>query len=345
MKQRLTAMLAGIVLILGLGVNPAQAQDPSSAALAVVESAVTAAGDLITPPPIDLKRDKQTGLRQGKFAPKGNPGKGSTARTTTLLSGPPYFFYGLARQALAAGESATSLAANINIGNYYLNPADFHTLGQIAVQSHNSLQRIETGVTVDPTVCGAGNSPCLFVFWAKNGVGQCYNGCGFVPYATYCNTVGALCAGASLSSHVGTAKRFQIIHSGTAWWVAYNAQWIGYYPDTLFTASTPSGPGVTFTSGGLFQGFYEVAANEPEPCTDLALGIFAGDPSGTAARVGSISMTGTAPGTIANNFTASVQPVPSPTVYTVQQLSATTTRVGGPMWNAAGTAVGTTGGC
>jgi hypothetical protein len=270
-------------------------------------------------------------------AVKGYPGK--TVNSTRSLLGGPYFFYGIARQVLAAGESATSLAANLHVQNTYLDTTnDAHTLGELAVQSHDSKQIVEVGWNRDDAVCGAGNT-CLFVFRWKDGVPTCYNLCAggaFVEYAAACSVAGTICAGDNLSPHFNTTKRFQIIHSGSAWWIAYDGHWIGYYPDTV---------NPTFTSGGLFQVFYEVATKatgDNTPCTDMGNGRD-GATDLSAARMGSISMTGTAPGAIANNFTASTQP--STAVYTATALSATTTRAGGPGYNPAGTGVGTRGSC
>jgi hypothetical protein len=311
-----------------------------AAAVIVATGATAAAAAAGTAkPPRPTAADRPTA---GVDAPKGHPGQRPDARSRALLAG-PYYFYGAAAQTLAAGQSATSLAANLHIENTQLDTVnDAHTLGEIAVRSHDGMQTVEVGTTVDPAVCGAGNSPCLFVFWWKNGVPQCYNGCGWVDYAPTVRN-----AGASLAVHVGLQKRFQITYSGGAWWVAYDGQWIGYYPATEWSNAVPSGPGVTFTSGGLFQGFYEVAtkaAGDATPCTDMANGLLASN--GSAGRVGSISMTGTAPGAIVNNFPAYTQNVPvSPVVYSAATVSATTVRAGGPGWNAAGTAAGTIGGC
>jgi hypothetical protein len=285
----------------------------------------------------------------GVQAAKGMPGKVATPPSSSAraaLAG-PYFFYNVARQSLAPAESAESLAANLIVTNNFLAPGDFHTLQELAVTSHNGQNHVEVGYTKDPAVCGTSGGAaksCLFVYRWTNGVPSCYNlaACGgFVEYAPTCSVAGNICAGDDIAPHFNTQKRFQIQHSGTVWWVAYDAKWIGYYPDSLWTGATPP---VTFTSGGLFQVFGEIAANVPKPCTDMGNGL-QGSTDVNASRLGSTTLTSTVPAGIVANFPASVQPAVSPAVWSVTNLTTITSRIGGPGWNAAGTAVGVANGC
>lgn len=318
MFRKLSVGLAAVVALLA----PVAIQAPTYAAPTAVSSA--------TPPAVPkVQGSKPVGIK----AAKGQVGDRSSR---ALLTG-PYFFHAGGQQSLAAGESATSLAANLHVELPYLDTAnDAHSLGELAIKSHDQQQVVEIGTTHDPAVCGAGNSPCLFVFWWKNGVGQCYNGCGWVDYAPT-----ALNVGGSLAADVGTQKRFQLTYSGGVWWGAYNGTWIGYFPGSLWTAAPGS---VTFDKGGVFQGFYEVAtkvAGDNTPCTDMGNGLLASN--GSAARVGSISMTGTLPGAIANNFPPFTSPATA--AYTAAFASVTTVRAGGTGYTSAGGTPGNTGSC
>lgn len=321
--------------------------------------------DQLAPPPVNPKGTQPKGV----VAPKGNPTKAGDAKAAreansraALLSG-PYFHYALARQTLAVGEKADGQAANLHIQSPYLDPADLvngvHSLGELAVSDRAGNNVVEVGWTKDDGVCGSTTTggvttinTCMFVFWWKNGVPQCYNGCGFTEYTANCSVAGQLCPGDNMTSLVNQQKRFQISRTSNAWWLAYDGVYIGYYLDTLWTGATPSGPAVTnFKYGEMFSVFYEVASGDPSPCTDMGSGYLGTDPSLLASRMGSIILLNPNPSTIVSNFPASAPwkgTGATPTVagvYDVLALSTQTARGGGPGWNAAGTAPGTRGGC
>lgn len=306
---------------------------------APVVAAPAASGDLGTPPAM-LKGAKSP---KGVKALKGMYNPNQDAVNRSLLTG-PYYFYGEADQTFAAGTTATTLSGNLHIYNTYLDTSmDAHTLGELAVIAGSPRNIVEVGSTNDVAVCGAGNSPCLFVYWWKNGVPQCYNGCGYVPYTPTCSVLANYCAGESLLPVAGTgvAKKFQITYSGGAWWIAYDLQWIGYFPGTLWTASTPSGPGVTFDKFTDAKGFYEVATKttgDLTPCTDMGNGQLSS--SGTAARVGSLSFASSTTPATAENFLAHAD-----APYTATWLSTRTIRAGGPGYNSSGGTPGNIGSC
>jgi hypothetical protein len=325
MRKKFVSLLALCALVLGSTV----------AGQAQAAPAVRAAFDPASPPPRYSPAVERARMGAGVMAPKGKivGGKGFNPNAG-LLAG-PYYFYGLARQSLTAGQSATTYGANLHQENAYLDTAnDAHTLAEIAVQSHNGQQIVEIGITHDTAVCAGGTSPCLFTGSWKNGVFLGYN-TGFVDYAPEPIDVGD-------TLPTGTPKRFYFAYSSAVWWAAYDSKWIGYFPGTIWTNAPNS---VTFDKGGLFQGFYEVAtlaSGDNTPCTDMGNGRD-GATDGLAARIGTNAIGGTLPGPIANNFTGSTLPVVAP--YTFNQVSAQTTRAGGPGYNAAGTGVGTTGAC
>jgi len=316
MRKLFVALLMG-ALTLGLGGLAAPAQ--------------AAAFDISNPPARYSAAYEKSHTLKGVQAPKGKLGYNPNAR---LLTG-PYYFYAGASQYLASTESAKSYGANLHIQLPYMDTTnDSHTLGEIAVQSHDQQQAVEIGWTHDLVVCGAGNSPCLFAGAWKNGVFLGYN-TQFVDWAAT-----AINLGATLPT--GTPKRFLVMYDSGVWWVAYDSQWIGYFPHNTICGAAPGA--LTFDKFGVAQGFYEVATKttgDNTPCTDMGNGEQGNSVAGTSARVGTSALGGTLPGAIANNFTG----FSFGTEYTHNTVSAQTTRAGGPGYNAAGTGVGSIGSC
>jgi hypothetical protein len=193
-----------------------------------------------------------------EYAPKGLPGvKAAGGRTASAqgvqaLAAPAVtFHYASASQhAVSDGTQAT-----ITIAKPKLDDEDFHSLAEVAAQSADGQQIVEVGWTVDRVVNGD-DSPHLFVYRWVDRKESCYNACGFVPYGS------TIKPGAVLPT--GVAKLFAIKHFGDAWWINYDNQWIGYYPDSLWDGR--------FTRTGLTQWFGEVAAADATPCTDMGNG-------------------------------------------------------------------------
>jgi hypothetical protein len=134
---------------------------------------------------------------------------------------------------------------------------------------------------------------------------SCYNGCGFVQYST------TAVPGLTLPS--GVSKQFAIQYFNGGWWIAYDSEWVGYFPGTLWDGD--------FTHAGLLQWFGEVAASSTTPCTEMGNGITSG--SSSAARVGSIAWLGTL-------LPVTTVVEASSSVYPVTKLSERTFRYGGP---------------
>lgn len=320
-------MILALMLMAGALVapSPASAQDSASVVF-----------DATKPPARYSASEEKRRTLKGVMASKGNisDGKSAAKANAKLLAG-PYFFYAGASQYLAVGESANYYAVNLHVELPYMDTTnDSHTLGENAVQSRDQQQTVEIGWTHDPIVCGVGNSPCLFSGSWKNHVFLGY-GTGFVDYAPTTVDVGDILP-------TGTPKRFLWQYSGGVWWAAYDGQWVGYYPGTIWTNAPNS---VTFDKGGVFQGFYEVAtkpSGDAFPCTDMGNGKLGSDVSGTSARSGTNALGGTLPGAIANNFSGFSF---GGGVYDHNTVSVQTTRAGGFGYNAAGTGTGTLGSC
>ncbi len=238
----------------------------------------------------DIAPDPAAGVSgpQAEYNPKGFTSRTRTLRKsrTTVAPQPPlsepaprptkdvHYHYAAASQYVEADGSY----ANLVIGRPKLGADDYHTLAEIAVQSADEDQKVEVGWTVDRGVNEGSEDPHLFVYHWVNDRGACYNACGFVPYGSAKNVVGG-------ALPYGVSKRFGIRHYSGAWWIAYDSEWIGYFPDKLWTDKD-----VDFTRSGLIQWFGEVASSKLEPCSQMGTGESA--TSEAAARIGTIALIG-----------------------------------------------------
>lgn len=136
-----------------------------------------------------------------------------------------------------------------------LSPQDSHTLAEMALESEDGKQIVEVGWTVDAQL-NSDDLPHLFVFHWVNGVGACYNGCGWqqVSRTRYPGMVVSL-----------TREPQQVIYRNfnSGWWVWYQSEWIGFFPTSLWT---------DFSEAGLVQWFGEVAGRL-QPTTEMGDGL------------------------------------------------------------------------
>jgi hypothetical protein len=197
--------------------------------------------------------------------------------------------------------------AALTVAQPFLAPGDSHSLAAVAARSADGSDNVQVGWTVDPVLNGD-NLPRLFVFYRSNGTDACYNVCGFEPYPTSTIRVGA-----DLSKSVGSSKTFGIQHSGDRWWIAYDAEWIGSFPDTLWSGA--------FTRTGAMQYFGEVATTMAEPNCNTWMGTGYSPDAIESARFSSIHLINGDNSTLAIN--------PTDNVYGVKQVSATSIRFGG----------------
>jgi hypothetical protein len=263
-------------------------------------------------------------IPKAKYAPKGR-----TARNTFLKSektdiAPPQpaaspapsaaadagdtggrtvdFLYSVGSQA----AETDGMYANLTIAKPKLADEDYHTLAELALQSADGQQIVEVGWNVDRSVNGD-DDPHLFVYRWVNRQTSCYNGCGFVQYSKN------LKPGDTLSYDV--TKKFGIQYFNGAWWIAFDSEWIGYYPEQIWNDQ-----GVKFSKSGFLQVFGEVAASSEEPCTEMGNGQT--PDSDTAAKIASIAFL--------NGPTIGMNVRSTTDVYAVKPLSSRTFRYGGP---------------
>jgi hypothetical protein len=180
------------------------------------------------------------------------PGKHLEAQSEASVSTPDvdYHYSGVFDFVTLSGASA-------EWGQFQprLAPSDSHSLAELAVESADGEQIVEVGWTVDAQLNGD-KLPHLFVFHWVDGKGACYNGCGWeqVSRTRYPGMIVAL-----------TREPQQVIYRNfnSAWWVWYQSEWIGFFPNSLWTE---------FSSAGLVQWFGEVAGL-PEPTTEMGDGL------------------------------------------------------------------------
>ncbi|WP_239175387.1 neprosin family prolyl endopeptidase [Actinoplanes cyaneus] len=258
-----------------------------------------------------------SGGPEEEFAPKGRSNRSTYLRTAKTSVVPPEpsaepsassgggddtvnFIYNVGSQA-AVSDGAY---VNLTINKPKLDQRDYHTLAELAVQSADGNQIVEIGWNVDRLVNGD-DDPHLFVYHWVNRQTSCYNGCGFVQFSK------TVIAGDTLA--VDQQKRFGIQYYNDAWWVAFDTEWVGYFPAKLWGD-------IEFTKTGLVQVFGEVAASSANPCTEMGNGKKSNDK--TSARIGSVAYL--------NGPDPSVTVRSTSDYYTVEQLSPRTFRYGGP---------------
>ncbi len=215
----------------------------------VGETAVVAPGprpcpEGFVPQPIERRVPKGRPVYEASFDQKST---GTRAAAAAPAAGAKYYYSGAYQFAISPGSSAF-LTQHLP----WLLPADHHSLAEIAVQSADTRQIVEVGWTVDREVNGDDN-PHLFVYHWVDGVGTCYNGCGWVQSSP------TRFPGMRLA-YDGTASQYMIQYREGNWWIGYQGEWIGYFPGLLWNG--------TYTQSGLIQWFGELAAG---PGTALPL--------------------------------------------------------------------------
>lgn len=251
---------------------------------AVTKGPVNATSEELAAIGADIAPQPGRRVLRAKYSPKGYVSKKRTLRSsrTTVAPQPPVAAptpgAAVARNVKYHYSSAYQYTesdgtyANLVIGKPFLAKNDFHTLAEIAVRTADGEQTVEVGWTIDRGVNGD-EEPHLFVYHWVDGKESCYNACGFQQYSK------TVFPGDKLAE--GTAKRMGIQFFNNAWWIAFDSEWIGYYPADLWAGK--------FTRAGLIQWFGEVASSGMEPCSAMGTGVVATDDA-QAARFGTISL-------------------------------------------------------
>jgi MYXO-CTERM domain-containing protein len=238
-----------------------------------------------------------------RYAPKGHP---SVSRTIQQLDGTEYLYVG-ARQEVrghSAGAGATLMQADPALGL-----ADFHSVAEIAVESTAGQQIVELGWTVDLAVNGD-LQPHVFVYHWVDGQQTCYNGCGWVQVS---NNVTA-----GMRIVPGEAHRYEIKLIKNDWWLFYDGEAMGYFPQALFHDA--------FKQAALVQWFGEVAAGSTAPCTQMGNGKLGSD----AAATGYDDLHLFDPDGTTAPASALAGALTDPTLYDAGRMTATSFGFGGP---------------
>jgi len=177
-----------------------------------------------------------------------------------------------------ATQNTTSIGAS---GSYtqdkpYVLRQDDHSLAEMAVLSPYSdsngnpvkqQQIIEIGWTVESATVAKDTNTHLFVFhWINRSLAcstscgaTCYNACGYVQYSS------TIYPGMTVAV-TQVPQKYAIMHYEGNWWLWYQDQWIGYFPDSLWSSK-----GITFNKASVVQWFGEVAGGLH---TQMGNGIF-----------------------------------------------------------------------
>jgi len=202
--------------------------------------------------------------------------------------------------------------ANLVVAKPSLNVNEFHTLAEIAVESADQQQTVEVGWTVDRSLNKGDTDPHFFVYHWVDDETSCYNACGWVQYSKNVQPGDILPTG---------SKRFGIVRSASAWWINYDTEWIGYFPDTLWDGR--------YKKAGLVQWFGEVASKSADPCSDMGTGRDAGEEG--AARFGTIALVNGPDVALTYDVSGKDEYGKAiPGTYSAKGLSPTTLRYGGP---------------
>jgi hypothetical protein len=208
----------------------------------------------------------------GVKAPKGRPAKPGAVTPLTACS-TTCFYYNVGSQGFTT-TLPTGTYGNISALSPVLDTVhDGHTLAEVSAQKTvgGSAQIVEAGITEDPVV-NSDTQPRLFGYHWVNGNGSCYNGCGWVDVAGVTPNLGDVI---STNMKVGI-EHFSSGMASPGWWMwvgntaGTTGNWVGYFPDTIWTSATPSV--TTFTNEDYGQLFGEVAAGEMPSstvCTDM----------------------------------------------------------------------------
>jgi hypothetical protein len=241
----------------------------------------------------------------GEYAPKGRPPRQTTeaagaVRSPMLAANATTYMYGVGSQS----ATADGMYATLSMARPQLAPGDFHTLAELAAESADGQQIVEIGWTVDRSI-NSDDAPHLFVYHWVNGAGSCYNGCGFVQASSS--------ARPGMSVPSDGSKYFGIEQYQGNWWVMYDTEWVGYFPNSLWSGR--------FTQLGLAQWFGEVAAGSAAPCTDMGNG----NPA-SSANAASFSGVGFFNGPAVRVNAAAT----NSTWYSARRVTANSFRFGGP---------------
>lgn len=251
-----------------------------AASVTSLASPATAAPGLAPPPPPPAAGNTIPAKTPPTTTPPPHRGPRNGDGSPGLTAEPVQYFYGGAFQAATSDGAVGTFTAYPGL---LADPAGSHSLVELAVESADSKQIVEIGLTIDQGLNGNSRLPGLFVYHWVDGAPTCYNACGFVRVLTD--------PAFNTPFVANSIHRLAIQHRDGAWWLydSYKLTplgnsrggWLGYFPDDLW--------GGRYTKAGEIQWFGEVSATTSTPCTDMGNGQF---PSDTSASIQGMGLLG-----------------------------------------------------
>ena len=238
----------------------------------------------------------------GVVAPKGKP----PPLGSVIAAGSPYLYVAYIQ---SAGTHTAGAGAALLQSDPALGASDYHTLGEIAVESSDGQQIVEIGWTVDLAVNGD-RQPHLFSFHWVDGGATCYNGCGWVQMSSTHSP------GMRLTT--GETHDYSIRLINGDWWLYFDNDAMGYYPGSLWTGR--------FSAMGFTQWFGEVSAMTTSPCTEMGNGKLGADTS--SASFTTLRLYD--PGPVAVTANAGTGTVTNAALYNIGRTTPTSFGFGGP---------------
>ncbi len=243
---------------------------------------------------------------QPSYAPRVHPpGRGAPA-----VANVGYFYVAFSEETPMTGAGAAIVEAQPGVSTL-----DYHSLAEMSVEDasgqQNHRDRLERQSGRQP---GLGRSR------------TCSRSTGSTAWALATTAaadvqVSADHAPGSIVEPSATPHAFQIQHRDDArWWLTYDGEDLGYYPDTEWT--NPA-----YTEAGFTQWFGEVAAgSEPSPCTQMGNGV-AGTSASAASYTGIYTL-GSGSAQVPGEIGASALTLPA--AYSAGAVTATSFDFGGP---------------
>jgi hypothetical protein len=191
------------------------------------------------------------------------------------VTGQEHFLYNSAREnlgmtALVDTAFPTGAFGSVVVSQPRVEPGWYrsggHSLAELTVESEDGKQIVEVGWIVGNTGSGdPGPAPRLFVFHWINGKQTCYNGCGWKQTSTT-KVPGMVLTPAAR----GELTSMGISYFGGNWWVFFDNEYIGYFPESLWASASPA-----FDHVHNAQWFGEVCSGTSDtPPTGMGNGVF-----------------------------------------------------------------------
>lgn len=305
MYRKTTYAMGALLMALGLGL----ATGPASAAPAATPpKPVPGAASFSTSYPVD----KNPALHQAHETASeitsmtgATKQKATTKAPTTVHTLTPATDHQFSANIQNLADDATGVYADYTIHQPYLAQSattngrqnDVFTIANQLIYNPNgtsgSINVVEMGWNVEPVLDGGSLQTYLWAGPWANGNLLCYNLCGSNGWVHYVGTNHSpYNLGDNIQALVGTSTRLGEEHfdntqcSGCAgWWITFGNQYVGYFPDSVWTSR-----GTSFTSVTVVQNFGEADVQFNESCTDMGNGQLG--TSGSAATIGNQAFVG-----------------------------------------------------